>query len=145
MITTINKLQIPIGAGVIARDGTTPFTNDVGAGGNKLIDLGAPTVGTDAANKAYVDNVLEESDEIQNIRNVDLSNQTEAQVLVFNGKQRIFVTNVIGGSFSDGDTFTGSNSSASGTIVDVEGLTMSGGTVATRITYTYKVWQTQHK
>ena len=133
-----NNQQIanPIGAGVIARDGTTPFTNDVGAGGNKLIDLGAPTVGTDAANKAYVDNVLEESDEIQNIRNVDLSNQSEAQVLVFNGKQRIFVTNVIGGSFSDGDTFTGSNSSASGTIVDVEGLTLPGGTVATRITYT---------
>ena len=71
-------MQIPIGAGVIARDGTTPFTNDVGAGGNKLIDLGVTTtVGTDAANKAYVDNVLEESDEIQNIRNVDLSNQTE--------------------------------------------------------------------
>ena len=31
-----------IGAGAVARDGTTPSTNDVGAGGNKLIDLGAP-------------------------------------------------------------------------------------------------------
>ena len=125
-----------IGAGVVARDGTTPFTNDVGAGGNKLIDLGAPTVGTDAANKAYVDNVLSESDQIDNIRNVDLSNQAEAQVLVFNGKQRIFVTNVTGGSFSAGDTFTGSNSSATGTVIDTEGLTLPGGTIATRITYT---------
>ena len=125
-----------IGAGVVARDGTTPFTNDVGAGGNKLIDLGAPTVGTDAANKAYVDNVLSESDQIDNIRNVDLSNQAEAQVLVFNGKQRIFVTNVTGGSFAASDTFTGSNSSASGTVLDVEGLTLPGGTIATRITYT---------
>ena len=125
-----------IGAGVVARDGTTPFTNDVGAGGNKLIDLGAPTVGTDAANKAYVDNVLSESDQIDNIRNVDLSNQAEAQVLVFNGKQRIFVTNVTGGSFAASDTFTGSNSNASGTVVDVEGLTLPGGTIATRITYT---------
>ena len=125
-----------IGAGAVARDGTTPFTNDVGAGGNKLIDLGAPTVGTDAANKSYVDNVLAESDQIEDIRNVDTSNLGEADILVFNGKQRIFVTNVIGGAFADGDTFTGNNSSAGGTIIDVEALTLPGGIVATRITYT---------
>ncbi len=125
-----------IGAGAVARDGTTPFTNDVGAGGNKLIDLGAPTVGTDAANKSYVDNILAESDQVEDIRNIDTSNLGEADILVFNGKQRIFVTNVVGGAFADGDTFTGNNSSAGGTIIDVEALTLPGGIVSTRITYT---------
>ena len=39
----------------ILKNGSVAFTNDQSLGGNKLTNLGAPTVDTDAATKAYVD------------------------------------------------------------------------------------------
>jgi hypothetical protein len=36
-------------------NGTVPFTNDQSMGGNKLTNVGAPTVGGDVTNKTYVD------------------------------------------------------------------------------------------
>lgn len=133
-----NNQQVinPIGAGAVARDGTTPFTDDVGAGGNKLIDLGSPTDDQDAANKLYVDSTLSESDQIEDIRNVSIKNFDEAQLLVFNGKKRIYVVNVIGGAFAPTDSFSGSNSGANGTVIEQESLTLPGNVTAVRITYT---------
>jgi len=46
-------------ADVIKKDGSVAFTGDQSMGGFKLTSLGAPTSGTDAATKQYVDNVAE--------------------------------------------------------------------------------------
>lgn len=43
------------GTGILA-DGSVPFTGDQSMGGNQLTNVGTPAVGTDAANKDYVDN-----------------------------------------------------------------------------------------
>jgi len=43
---------------VIEADGGTPFTANQSMGGFKLTNVGTPTVGTDAANKDYVDNAV---------------------------------------------------------------------------------------
>lgn len=43
------------GTGDIKSDGTVPFAANESMGGFKLTNVGTPTVGTDAANKAYVD------------------------------------------------------------------------------------------
>jgi hypothetical protein len=43
------------GGGDIKSDGTVPFAANESMGGNKLTNVGAPTVATDAANKTYVD------------------------------------------------------------------------------------------
>ena len=43
------------GGGDIKSDGTVPFAADESMGGFKLTDVGTPTLGTDAANKNYVD------------------------------------------------------------------------------------------
>ena len=43
----------------IQQDGSRVFTADQSMGGNKLTNLAAPTVGSDAANKTYVDNAVE--------------------------------------------------------------------------------------
>ena len=46
-------------ADVIKKDGSVAFTADQSMGGFKLTNLGAPSTGTDAANKQYVDNVAQ--------------------------------------------------------------------------------------
>lgn len=48
-------VTITSGSGDIRSDGTVPFAADESMGGFKLINLATPTVGTDAANKNYVD------------------------------------------------------------------------------------------
>ena len=125
----------PIGPGAIARDGTTSFTADISAGGFKLITLGAPTSSLDAANKAYVDNTLYASDQVENLRNVDIAGFAANQILVFNGRKRIFTTPETGGLFAVGNTITGSSTGSVATIVDYESVVLPGTLNARRITY----------
>ncbi len=125
----------PIGPGAIARDGSTSFTGNISAGGFKLSTLGAPATGQDAANKAYVDATLYDSDQIENIRNVDIAGFAANQILVFNGRQRIFTTPETGGLFAVGNTITGSSTGTVGTIVDYESLVLPGSLNARRITF----------
>lgn len=125
----------PIGPGAIARDGSTSFTNNISAGGFKLITLGAPTSSQDAANKAYVDNTLYASDQVENLRNVDIAGFAANQILVFNGRKRIFTTPETGGLFANGNTITGSSTGSVATIVDYESVVLPGSLNARRITY----------
>lgn len=125
----------PIGPGAIARDGSTSFTNNISAGGFKLITLGAPTSSQDAANKAYVDNTLYASDQVENLRNVDIAGFAANQILVFNGRKRIFTTPETGGLFVVGNTITGSSTGSVATIVDYESVVLPGSLNARRITY----------
>ena len=125
----------PIGPGAIARDGTTSFTANISAGGFKLITLGAPSTALDAANKAYVDNTLYASDQVENLRNVDIAGFAANQILVFNGRQRIFTTPETGGLFVVGNTITGSSTGTVATIVDYESVVLPGALNARRITF----------
>jgi hypothetical protein len=125
----------PIGAGVIARDGSTSFTANISAGGFKLITLGAPTSSQDAANKAYVDQTLYASDQVENLRNVDIAGFAANQILVFNGRLRIFTNPETGGIFVVGNTITGSSTGTVATIVDYESVILPGALNARRITF----------
>lgn len=133
----------PIGAGTIARDGSIPFTNHMAVGGFKLTGLSDPSSDQDATTKSYVDNIIYETDQIENIRNVNIGNLAEAQLLIFNGKYRMYTVPAVGGNFAVSDTFTGSVTGATGTIVDVEVLVLPGAVNATRITYTWTSSPTQ--
>lgn len=62
--SAVNELQSDIDtraldAAVIKKNGSVAFTADQSMGGFKLTSLAAPTAGSDAANKSYVDNALE--------------------------------------------------------------------------------------
>ena len=126
----------PIGAGAVARDGSTPFTDNVSAGGFKLQNLQDPGVDQDAATKSYVDQVNYNTDELIDNRDVNISTPISAgQMLVFNGAKRIYTTPANGGLFTGGQTITGSNSAATGVIYDLIQENVPGYGLATRISY----------
>lgn len=60
----------------IKADGTRAFTGDVSAGGNKITSLGDPTSANDAANKAYVDSLIQGFDWKQSVRAATTANAT---------------------------------------------------------------------
>ena len=126
----------PIGAGAVARDGTTPFTNNISAGGFKLQNLQDPGVDQDAATKSYVDQINYSTDEIVDNRDVNIITPIQAgQLLVFNGARRIYTTPADNGLFGGGQTITGSNSGATGVIYDLIQEQVPGYGLATRISY----------
>ena len=126
----------PIGAGAVARDGTTPFTDNISAGGFKLVNLQDPGVDQDAATKSYVDQVNYSTDEIVDNRDVNIITPIQAgQLLVWNGARRIYTTPANGGLFGGGQTITGSSSGATGVIYDLIQEQVPGFGLATRITY----------
>ena len=134
-----NNQQVgnPIGAGAVARDGTTPFTDNISAGGFRLQNLADPGVDQDAATKSYVDNINYQTDEVVNNRDVNIITPIQSgQLLIFNGKHRIYTTPANGGLFGGGDTITGSNSGTTATIIDLLQASVPGYGLATRITYT---------
>jgi len=134
-----NNQQVgnPIGAGAVARDGTTPFTDNISAGGFRLQNLADPGVDQDAATKSYVDNLNYQTDEVVNNRDVNIITPIQSgQLLIFNGKHRIYTTPANGGLFGGGDTITGSNSGTTATIIDLLQASVPGYGLATRITYT---------
>lgn len=126
----------PIGAGAVARDGSTPFTDNISAGGFKIQNLQDPGVDQDAATKSYVDQVNYDTDELVDNRDVNITTPISAgQLLVYNGARRIYTTPANGGLFAGGNTITGSNSGAIGTIYDLIQENVPGYGLATRITY----------
>lgn len=125
----------PIGPGAVARDGTTSFTGNISAGGFQINTLAAPSTALDATNKAYVDATLYASDQIENLRNVDTAGFAANQILVFNGRLRIFTTPETGGLFVVGNTITGSSTGTVATIVDYESVVLPGALNARRITF----------
>jgi hypothetical protein len=58
LIAAINAVDTRLTAvegAFVNKDGSVAFTGDVDAGSNKVVNVAAPTLGTDAANKTYVD------------------------------------------------------------------------------------------
>ena len=127
----------PIGAGAIARDGTTPATNSLSLGGFNINNVADPGADQDAATKSYVDTVNYATDEIRNNRDADFITPLAAgNLLMYNGKFIMYTTPANGGTFSSGQTITGSNSGATGTIIDFVQASIPVYGIATRITYT---------
>ena len=127
----------PIGAGAIARDGTTPATNSLSLGGFNINNVADPGADQDAATKSYVDAVNYATDEIRNNRDADFITPLAAgNLLMYNGKFIMYTTPASGGTFSTGNTLTGSNSGATGTIIDFVQASIPVYGIATRITYT---------
>ena len=127
----------PIGAGAIARDGTTPATNSLSLGGFNINNLADPGADQDAATKSYVDAVNYATDQISDNRDADFITPLAAgNLLMFNGKFIMYTTPANGGVFSSGQTITGSNSGATGTIIDFVQASIPVYGIATRITYT---------
>lgn len=65
-------------ANFILRGGSVPFTADQSIGGFKLTNLGTPTAGTDAANKNYVDTLVNGLDWKASVRAATTANGTLA-------------------------------------------------------------------
>jgi hypothetical protein len=74
-----------IGGGAVRKAGDT-LTGNINMGGNLLTNVGSPTSGTDAANKNYVDNAVQQYDSITELADTDI-NGTNAignnQLLVY--------------------------------------------------------------
>jgi len=59
-----------IGGGAVARDGSTAMIGNLNLGSFKIYNLGAPTQGSDAATKNYVDQVASSSNSLDLLRDV---------------------------------------------------------------------------
>ena len=126
-----------IGPGVLAPNGSVPMTADLNAAGSTITNLATPSSLSDAATKAYVDDSRGANDTLPDLRDVELQDYTEGQLLVSTGEQKIIISagSVVGGPFQPGQTITGSLSGAEGLIVDVvESISYEGNII--EITYT---------
>ena len=100
-----------IGPGVMSLGGPgfsqTPMNDDMNLGGFKIQNLAAPTTGSDAATKTYVD---EKTDELNDIGDVTITPSVglTANVLGFTGTGSNSENMVVGGDISL--TYTGANS-----------------------------------
>jgi len=111
-----------IGPGALSQSGATPMTGDLNAAGNTVSNLAAPVQGSDAATKDYADNIRNTIvTTIESLEDVEINNLESDQLLVSTGKYKIIIqaTSIVGGEFDIGDVITGSESGATGTIVDV--------------------------
>jgi len=74
-----------IGGGTLPRDGHAAMTGNLNMGSKRIINVLAPSQDSDAVNKAYVDNVVEQYNTLDGMRDVTLekpasaSAQTEAE------------------------------------------------------------------
>ena len=121
-----NVQSNPIGPGVLARDGSTSATGNIPLGGFKITNLSDPSGNQDAATKSYVDSLIAAGDTMLESIDLESNNLAGNQLIVTTGKFRIFTAVATGGNFTIGQTILGSNSSATGTLVDVQNVTRQG-------------------
>ena len=126
-----------IGPGVLAPNGSVPMTDNLNAASNTITNLRAPLSGSDAATKNYVDATVGGIDTIPDLRDTEINDYDEGQLLISTGLQRIILDadSVVSGPYEVGQTITGSISSAEGTIVDILETTSIEGNIIV-ITYT---------
>lgn len=113
----VNKL----GPGALAPNGAVPLTDNLNAAGNTITNLKAPVTNSDAATKAYVDASSSTVNAAAKLRDIEINQIAENQLLVSTGYKKIFVkaSTIIGGPFEVGDLFTGTVTGSKGTIVDL--------------------------
>jgi hypothetical protein len=115
-----NAVNNTIGPGVVAADGGE-LASDLNAGSFNITNLGAPSQGSDAATKNYVDAGFEGIGNFSDIRNVFEGTWAADQLIVASGLKRIIVNNVVNGPFIATDVFT--SAAKQGTVVEVQTLT----------------------
>jgi hypothetical protein len=116
-----NPVANKLGPGVLAPNGAVPMTDDLNAAGNTITNLKAPITSSDAATKAYVDATGATSNATSKLRDIEINQLDENQLLVATGYKKIFLqaTTIVGGPFEVGDTITGNTTGSTGTIVDL--------------------------
>ena len=115
-----------IGPGTLARSGVLAFTGDQNAGGTYTVaNLRDPSGNQDAATKSYVDSLIAAGDTIQEMLDVETNTIAADQIIVTTGKYRIYTEPAAGGNFQVNDNITGSGTSATGTVVDVENVSIN--------------------
>ena len=112
-----------IGPGFLALNGDTNMEGNLDVGGNKVENMANPTSGNDAATKNYVDDNTAAFAELELLRDVEINTPAEKDLLVFTGKKVIFTNPETGGLIANGDTITGTASSATGIVVDISSVT----------------------
>ena len=119
-------VSTPIGLGVLARNGVLAFTGDQNAGGTYTVtNLRDPADQQDAATKSYVDSLIAAGDTIPELLDVETNTIAAAQLLVTTGKYRIYTAPASGGNFQINDTITGNGTGATGTVLDVENVSIN--------------------
>jgi hypothetical protein len=113
-----------IGVGFLPLDGSSEMEDTLDMGSQQITNVALPgSDGTAATNKNYVDQKVNEFDQIEDLRNTEINNVAADDLLVATGKKRIIVTPVAGGSWNIGDTIglpqTGTPTKT-GDIVDIE-------------------------
>ncbi len=132
-----------IGPGALARSGVLAFTGDQNAGGTyTVVNLRDPSGDQDAATKSYVDGLIQAGDTIPEQLDVETNNPAPEQLLVTTGKYRIYTNPASGGNFQVSDTITGSGTGATGTVVDVQNVTLNS-VAMNLLTYTWTSSPTQ--
>ena len=132
-----NPVANKLGPGVLAPNGAVPMTDDLNAAGNTITNLKSPATDSDAATKAYVDAGGAASDEIKDLRSVEYNQIDEAQLLVSTGYKKLIISagSIVGGTFSRGDTITGTITGATGFVEDVKETTGIEGDIV-EVVYT---------
>lgn len=101
----------PIGPGALAKDGHAAMTGNLQMGGFKITNVDAPSSGTDAANKNYVDAKVAEKDTLAEMSDVTLTTPANANFLVFTGTGNNTVNAALNGDITvtrSGNTLTAS-------------------------------------
>jgi hypothetical protein len=101
----------PIGPGTVPRDGHAAMTGNLQMGGFSITNVAAPSSGTDAANKNYVDNKVAERDTLGELSDVTLTTPANGHLLVFTGTGSSTVNASVAGDITvsrSGNTLTAS-------------------------------------
>ena len=115
-----------IGPGFLPLNGAAALEGDIDMGSNQITNLALPgSDGSAAANKNYVDDKVNDYDQLENLRNIEFNNVAADDLLVATGKKRLVMTAVSGGSWSVGQLIGTSGGSKDGIIVDIQTATDS--------------------
>ena len=125
-----------LGPGVLAPNGVVPMTGDLNAASNTITNLKAPSQDSDAATKVYVDNIAG-STTVQDLRSSEYNDYAAGNLFVATGEKKLIISagSIVSGPFVQGQTISGNNSGATGTIVDLKTTTGVEGNVV-EISYT---------
>jgi len=116
-----------IGPGFLPLNGIIEMEGDLDMGSNKIENLATPANLSDAANKAYVDDKVSAYDELNDLRDVEINNPAQNDLLVATGYKRIYVDLAGAGVWNKGNDIyingASPGSTPSGTIIDIESYT----------------------
>ncbi len=74
-----------IGPGYMALNGSLAMKANLNTGGYKIVNVGAPDILSDAANKGYVDTGVASVNSLFKLADTDISSQANSQLLAYNG------------------------------------------------------------